>query len=57
MFMMVEFLIECCMNIFINFFVFVNELFENSQNQIILFGGEVYCKQSIIFSFFENDMI
>lgn len=43
-FMMLEFLVERWMNILINFFVLVQELLENSQNQVILLGGEVYCK-------------
>ena len=54
-FMMAEFLTERRMNILTNSFVLANELLENSQNQITLPGGEVYRKQSIILSSFEND--
>jgi DeoR family ulaG and ulaABCDEF operon transcriptional repressor len=54
-FMMAEFLQDRCMNILTNSFVLAKELLESSQNQITLPGGEVYRKQSIILSSFEND--
>ncbi|WP_323814881.1 DeoR/GlpR family DNA-binding transcription regulator [Cellvibrio sp. NN19] len=54
-FMMAEFLQERRMNILTNSFVLAHELLESSQNQITLPGGEVYRKQSIILSSFEND--
>ncbi len=54
-FMMAEFLEDRRMNILTNSFVLAQELLENSQNQITLPGGEVYRKQSIILSSFEND--
>ncbi|MDC8831939.1 DeoR/GlpR family DNA-binding transcription regulator [Alteromonas gilva] len=54
-FMMSEFLTERRMNILTNSFVLAHELLENSQNQVTLPGGEVYRKQSIILSSFEND--
>ncbi len=54
-FMMAEFLQDRRINILTNSFVLAHELLENSQNQITLPGGEVYRKQSIILSSFEND--
>lgn len=54
-FMMAEFLAERRMSILTNSFVLAQELLENSQNQVTLPGGEVYRKQSIILSSFEND--
>ncbi len=54
-FMMSEFLSERRMSILTNSFVLAHELLENSQNQVTLPGGEVYRKQSIILSSFEND--
>jgi DeoR family ulaG and ulaABCDEF operon transcriptional repressor len=54
-FMMAEFLQDRRMNILTNSFVLAHELLESSQNQITLPGGEVYRKQSIILSSFEND--
>ncbi len=54
-FMMSEFLADRKMNILTNSFVLAHELLENSQNQVTLPGGEVYRKQSIILSSFEND--
>ncbi|MDN4501445.1 DeoR/GlpR family DNA-binding transcription regulator [Alteromonadaceae bacterium BrNp21-10] len=56
-FMMAEFLQERRMNILTNSFVLAQELLENSHNQITLPGGELYRKQSIILSAFENDTI
>jgi len=54
-FMMAEFLRDRRINILTNSFVLAQELLENSQNQVTLPGGEVYRKQSIILSSFEND--
>lgn len=54
-FMMAEFLQDRRINILTNSFVLAHELLENSQNQVSLPGGEVYRKQSIILSSFEND--
>lgn len=56
-YMMAEFLRERRMNILTNSFVLATELLENSHNQITLPGGEIYRKQSIILSAFENDTI
>ncbi|GAC02971.1 DeoR/GlpR family DNA-binding transcription regulator [Paraglaciecola chathamensis] len=54
-FMMAEFLREKRLNVLTNSFVLSQDLVENSQNQVTLPGGEVYRKQSIILSSFEND--
>jgi DeoR family ulaG and ulaABCDEF operon transcriptional repressor len=54
-FMMAEFLRDRRINILTNSFVLAQELLESSQNQVTLPGGEVYRKQSIILSSFEND--
>jgi DeoR family ulaG and ulaABCDEF operon transcriptional repressor len=56
-YMMAEFLRSRHMNILTNSFVLAQELLENSDNQITLPGGEIYRKQSIILSAFENDTI
>ena len=56
-YMMAEFLRHRRMNILTNSFVLAQELLENSDNQITLPGGEIYRKQSIILSAFENDTI
>lgn len=56
-YMMAEFLRDRRMNILTNSFVLADELLENSLNQITLPGGEIYRKQSIILSAFENDTI
>ncbi|WJG09691.1 DeoR/GlpR family DNA-binding transcription regulator [Aliiglaciecola sp. LCG003] len=56
-YMMAEFLRTRNMNILTNSFVLAQELLENSDNQITLPGGEIYRKQSIILSAFENDTI
>jgi DeoR family transcriptional regulator, ulaG and ulaABCDEF operon transcriptional repressor len=56
-YMMAEFLRPRRMNILTNSFVLAQELLENSDNQITLPGGEIYRKQSIILSAFENDTI
>ncbi|GEA07885.1 DeoR family transcriptional regulator [Alteromonas sp. KUL42] len=54
-FMMAEFLRDKRLNVLTNSFVLAQDLVENSQNQVTLPGGEVYRKQSIILSSFEND--
>ncbi len=56
-FMMGEFLLERELNILTNSFVLAQELTENSDNNLILPGGEIYRKQGIILSAFENDTI
>jgi DeoR family ulaG and ulaABCDEF operon transcriptional repressor len=56
-FMMGEFLSDRQMNILTNSFVLAQYLSENSSNQITLPGGEIYRKQEIILSSFENDTI
>lgn len=56
-YMMAEFLRSRNMNILTNSFVLAQELLESSDNQITLPGGEIYRKQSIILSAFENDTI
>ncbi|MGQ8367269.1 DeoR/GlpR family DNA-binding transcription regulator [Glaciecola sp. 1036] len=54
-FMMAEFLSDRRLNILTNSFVLADELLETSQNQVSVPGGEIYRKQSIILSSFEND--
>lgn len=56
-YMMGEFLMSRQLNILTNSFVLAQELAENSDNQITLPGGEIYRKQGIILSAFENDTI
>ncbi len=56
-YMMGEFLINRQLNILTNSFVLAQELAANSDNQITLPGGEIYRKQGIILSAFENDTI
>lgn len=56
-YMMGEFLKERELNILTNSFVLAQYLSENSQNQVTLPGGELYRKQGIILSSFENDTI
>ncbi|MBL4826141.1 MAG: DeoR/GlpR transcriptional regulator [Spongiibacteraceae bacterium] len=56
-YMMGEFLAERELNILTNSFVLSQVLSENSENQITLPGGELYRKQGIILSAFENDTI
>ncbi|MEJ2443707.1 MAG: DeoR/GlpR family DNA-binding transcription regulator [Exilibacterium sp.] len=56
-YMMSEFLASRQLNILTNSFVLAEELLNNSDNQITLPGGEVYRKQGIILSAFENDTI
>ncbi|WP_016956230.1 DeoR/GlpR family DNA-binding transcription regulator [Catenovulum agarivorans] len=54
-FMMGEFLQRRNLNILTNSFVLAQELAERSMNQISMPGGEVYRKQGIILSAYEND--
>lgn len=56
-FMMKDALASRQLNILTNSFALAQELAENSDNQITLPGGELYRKQSIILSSFENDCI
>ncbi|MCP4047507.1 MAG: DeoR/GlpR transcriptional regulator [Gammaproteobacteria bacterium] len=56
-YMMGEFLADRQLNILTNSFVLAQQLCENSTNQVTLPGGEVYRKQEIILSAFENDTI
>jgi DeoR family ulaG and ulaABCDEF operon transcriptional repressor len=56
-YMMGEFLANRQLNILTNSFVLAQELSENSDSQITLPGGEIYRKQGIILSAFENDTI
>lgn len=56
-FMMGEFLTKRHLNILTNSFYLAQELMENSDNQITLPGGEIYRRQGIILSSFENDTI
>lgn len=56
-YMMGEFLVSRQLNILTNSFVLAQELSENSENQITVPGGEIYRKQGIILSAFENDTI
>lgn len=56
-YMMAEFLQKREMNILTNSFALAHDLIQNSNNQVTLPGGEIYRKQSIILSSFENDTI
>ena len=56
-YMMGEFLADRHLNILTNSFVLAKDLEENSSNQVTLPGGEIYRKQEIILSSFENDTI
>jgi len=56
-FMMGEFLANRKLNILTNSFVLAQHLSVNSANQVTLPGGELYRKQEIILSAFENDTI
>lgn len=56
-YMMGEFLADRKLNILTNSFVLAQHLSENSVNQVTLPGGEIYRKQEIILSSFENDTI
>lgn len=56
-YMMKEFLVDRQLNVLTNSFVLAQDLSEVSENQITLPGGELYRKQGIILSAFENDTI
>ncbi|QIL91254.1 DeoR family transcriptional regulator [Microbulbifer sp. SH-1] len=56
-FMMGEFLAQRELSILTNSFVLAQELIENSSNQVTLPGGEVYRRQGIILSAYEQDAI
>jgi len=56
-FMMGEFLADRQLNILTNSFVLAQQLSQHSNNQVTLPGGELYRKQEIILSAFENDTI
>jgi len=56
-YMMSEFLAERSLKILTNSFFLAQDLAVNSDNQITLPGGELYRKQGIILSSFENDTI
>ena len=55
--MMGEFLANRELSILTNSFVLAQELIENSSNQVTLPGGEVYRRQGIILSAYEQDAI
>jgi len=56
-YMMGEFLVDRHMSILTNSFVLAQYLTENGTNQLTVPGGEIYRKQGIILSAFENDTI
>jgi DeoR family ulaG and ulaABCDEF operon transcriptional repressor len=56
-YMMGEFLADRHMSILTNSFVLAQYLAENGTNQVTVPGGEIYRKQGIILSAFENDTI
>lgn len=56
-YMMKEFLADRHLNVLTNSFALAQDLSEISDNQITLPGGELYRKQGIILSAFENDTI
>jgi DeoR family ulaG and ulaABCDEF operon transcriptional repressor len=56
-YMMGEFLVDRQLSILTNSFVLAQYLAENSSNQVTVPGGEIYRKQGIILSSFENDTI
>ncbi len=56
-YMMGEFLAKRQLSILTNSFVLAQYLSENSTNQVTVPGGEIYRKQGIILSAFENDTI
>ena len=56
-FMMGEFLCKRSMNILTNSFPLAHFLSENGDNQVTVPGGEIYRKQGIVLSAFENDTI
>ena len=56
-YMMGEFLRQKQMPILTNSFELASELVKNSNNQVTVPGGEIYRKQNIILSAFDNDVI
>jgi DeoR family ulaG and ulaABCDEF operon transcriptional repressor len=56
-YMMGEFLAGRQLNILTNSFYLAHDLMDNSDNQVTLPGGEIYRRQGIILSAFENDTI
>lgn len=56
-FMMGEFLCKRHINVLTNSFPLAHYLWENGDNQVTLPGGEIYRKQGIVLSAFENDTI
>jgi len=56
-YMMGEFLADRQLSVLTNSFVLAQYLSENSANQVTVPGGEIYRKQEIILSTFENDTI
>ncbi len=56
-YMMGEFLARRQLNILTNSFVLAQELVANSSNQVTLPGGEIYPRQGIVLSAFDNDTI
>jgi DeoR family ulaG and ulaABCDEF operon transcriptional repressor len=56
-YMMGEFLVDRQLSVLTNSFVLAQYLAENSTNQVTVPGGEIYRKQGIILSAFENDTI
>jgi len=56
-YMMGEFLADRKLNVLTNSFVLAQYLSENSLNQVTLPGGEIYRRQGIILSAYENDTI
>jgi DeoR family ulaG and ulaABCDEF operon transcriptional repressor len=56
-YMMGKFLVERNLSILTNSFVLAQYLTDNGSNQVTVPGGEIYRKQGIILSAFENDTI
>ena len=56
-YMMGEFLADRHLSVLTNSFVLAQYLTDNSMNQVTVPGGEIYRKQGIILSAFENDTI
>ena len=56
-YMMGEFLVDRRLSILTNSFVLAQYITENGTNQLTVPGGEIYRKQGIILSAFENDTI
>lgn len=56
-YMMGEFLVDRQLNILTNSFYLAQDLIANSESQVTLPGGEIYRRQGIVLSAFENDTI